>query len=154
MGSRHSFRARIESASGGGAFVTVPFDVEKTFGKKRVPVNATIDGQPYRGALVRMGGPSHVLGVLKDIRTTIGKQPGDVVEVTVVEDTAPRTVDVPADLRSALVASKKARAVFAKLSYTHQREYARWIDEAKRTETRTARVARAIDMLCEGRKAP
>ncbi len=70
-----SFSAPIEQAHGGGAYVTVPFDVETVFGKKRVPVQATIDGQPYRGLLVRMGGPCHVLGVLKEIRERIGKQP-------------------------------------------------------------------------------
>jgi hypothetical protein len=47
MNEQFSFRAVIESREGGGAFVTVPFDVEKTFGKKRVKIKAVIDGEKY-----------------------------------------------------------------------------------------------------------
>lgn len=68
MATTHRFSAVIEDAGGGGAFVTIPFDVERAFGKKRVPVRATIDGVPYRGSLVRMGGECHILGILKSVR--------------------------------------------------------------------------------------
>jgi hypothetical protein len=60
--SQHTFRAAIEDAGGGGAFVSVPFDVEQAFGKKRVKVKATINGVPYRGSRMRMGGSCHILG--------------------------------------------------------------------------------------------
>ena len=89
------FQAVIEAAAGGGAFVSIRFDVEQTFGKKRVPVRATIDGEPYRGSLVRMGPRGHLLGVLKDIRQRIGKDIGDQVDITIEEDDAPRTVVMP-----------------------------------------------------------
>ncbi|MBN1922479.1 MAG: DUF1905 domain-containing protein [Anaerolineae bacterium] len=82
MSETYAFTACIEPAQGGGAYVAIPFDVEQVFGKKRVPVNATIDGIPYRGSLVRMGQPCHVLGILKSIREALGKQVGDTVEVT------------------------------------------------------------------------
>ena len=68
MSQKFTFRAIIEDPGGGGAFVRIPFDVEKAFGKKRVPVIASIEGQPYRGTLVRMGEPWHVLIILKEIR--------------------------------------------------------------------------------------
>ncbi len=68
-----------------GAYVEIPFDVNSEFGKGRVPVHATFDGEPYDGSLVRMGTPCHILGVRKDIRAKIGKQPGDTVFVTVKE---------------------------------------------------------------------
>src|SRR5262245_12117027 len=113
--SRHTFRAVIEAARGGGAFVTIPFDVEKAFGKKRVPVRATIDGEPYRGSLVRMGTESHVLGVLKEIRSKIGKEVGDKVDVAVEEDTTLRVLEVPSDLKRALSAAPDARRFFEKL---------------------------------------
>jgi hypothetical protein len=58
---KRSFRVPIQHASGGGAYVDIPFDVEEAFGKKRVPVRAWIDGEPCRGTLVRMGSESHVL---------------------------------------------------------------------------------------------
>ena len=67
------------------AYVEVPFDVEAIFGKKRVPVHATFDGEPYDGQLVRMGTPCHVIGIRKDIRAKIGKQPGDEIRVTLRE---------------------------------------------------------------------
>lgn len=67
------------------AYVDIPFDVRAEFGRGRVAVNATFNGCPYAGSLVRMGTPGHILGVRKDIRAQIGKQPGDVVHVTLQE---------------------------------------------------------------------
>jgi bifunctional DNA-binding transcriptional regulator/antitoxin component of YhaV-PrlF toxin-antitoxin module len=152
MSDKQNFRAVIEAGEGGGAFVTVPFDVEEVFGKKRVPVHATFDGEPYRGVLVRMGGESHVLGVVKEIRRKIGKSPGDAVEVTVWEDVEPRVLEVPADFLDALRANPQAHGFFEQLAYSHRREYVQWIDEAKRQATRAGRIARAIDRLDEGMK--
>lgn len=68
-----------------GAYIEIPFDVKEVFGKGRVPVYATFDGVPYNGSIVRMGTPYHILGILKDIRRQIGKQPGDIVHVTIEE---------------------------------------------------------------------
>ena len=68
-----------------GAYVEIPFDVQAAFGKARVKVLATFDGVPYNGSLVRMGTPGHIIGVRKDIRAKLGKQPGDTVHVTVQE---------------------------------------------------------------------
>ena len=62
-----------------------PFDVKAAFGRGRVAVHATFDGAPYDGQLVRMGTPCHILGVRKDIRRRIGKQPGDTVHVKLTE---------------------------------------------------------------------
>ncbi len=64
-----------------GAYVEIPFDVKAKFGVGRVPVHATFDGEPYDGQLVRMGTPCHIIGIRKDIRSKINKQPGDVVHV-------------------------------------------------------------------------
>jgi len=152
VGEKRAFSAPIESAGGGGAFVTVPFDVEHVFGKKRVAVNATIDGVPYRGSLVRMGGECHVLGVLKEIRASIGKQVGDIVEVVVEEDTAPRVVELPGDLADALRQQSVAARAFEALSFSHQREYVAWIVEAKQPATRERRIRKAIEMLSRGEK--
>jgi len=68
-----------------GAYVEIPFDVKAVFGKGRVKVHATFDGEPYNGSLVRMGTPCHIIGIRKDIRAKIGKQAGDTVHVTVEE---------------------------------------------------------------------
>ena len=68
-----------------GAYVEIPFDVKAEFGKGRVKVHAAFDGVDYDGSIVRMGTPGHILGVRKDIRTRIGKAPGDTVHVTLRE---------------------------------------------------------------------
>ncbi len=68
-----------------GAYVEFPFDVKEEFGKGRVKVNATFNGYEYEGSLVRMKTPCHIIGIRKDIREVIGKQPGDLIKVTIVE---------------------------------------------------------------------
>jgi len=68
-----------------GSYVEIPFDVKETFGKGRVPVHATFDHEPYDGILVRMKTPCHIIGIRKDIREKIGKQPGQMVHVTLTE---------------------------------------------------------------------
>lgn len=68
-----------------GAYVEFPYDVKNEFGKGRVKVHAVFDGVEYDGSLVRMGTPGHIIGLKKDIRAKIGKQPGDTVHVTIQE---------------------------------------------------------------------
>ena len=80
-----------EAGKPGGAYVIFPYDVRKEFGKGRVKVHATFDGEPYDGSIVNMGVKNddgsvcYIIGVRKDIRARIGKQPGDMVSVTVKE---------------------------------------------------------------------
>lgn len=68
-----------------GAYIEFPYDARIEFGKGRVKVHATFDGYPYDGSLVRMKTPGHIIGVRKDIRQSIQKQPGDTVHVTLTE---------------------------------------------------------------------
>jgi bifunctional DNA-binding transcriptional regulator/antitoxin component of YhaV-PrlF toxin-antitoxin module len=150
----YRFKARIEAAGGGGAYVLFPYDVEKEFGTRgRVPVKATFDGVPYAGSMVKYGNPLHMLPVPKDIREKLGKAPGDTVAVELHRDESERTVEIPEDLAE-LLKREKLRPVFDKLSYTHRREYCRWISEAKRAETRSTRLGKAIEMLRSGVKTP
>jgi hypothetical protein len=139
------FKAVIEAGRAGGAFVTVPFDAKAVFGSARPKVTATFDGHPYRGTIAPMGG-AYLLGVLKEIRTTIGKGIGDTVQVTLEADTAPREVAVPADAAKALQAAHLTTA-FDALSYTHQKEYVNAIEEAKKPETRQRRIEAMIEYL-------
>ena len=82
----HEFSAVIlKNPDMDAAYIEIPFDVKETFGKGRVPVHATFDGEPYDGQLVKMGTPCHVIGIRKDIRAKIGKQPGDAIHVTITE---------------------------------------------------------------------
>jgi len=152
MPQKHTFTTTIQNAGGGGAFVEVPFDVEKAFGSKKPKVKAMIEGVAYRGTLVRMGSECHMLLILKSIREQIGKTFGDEVTVTVEPDVEPRVVEIPADLKKAFSKDKTAKAFYDKLSFTHQREYVMWIEEAKKEETRQNRIARTIEMLKKGKK--
>ena len=150
---KQTFTGRIQNAGGGGAFVEIPFDVEEAFGSKRPKVKALIEGVPYRGTLVRMGSEHHMLLILKGIREQIGKTFGDEVRIIVEADTEPRTVEVPPDLMKEFRKNKDAKAIFDKLAYTHRKEYIRWIEEAKRPETRATRVVKTIEMLKKGQRS-
>lgn len=68
-----------------GAYIEIPFDVKQEFGKGRVAVHVTFDGEPYDGQAVRMKTPCHIVGIRKDIRARIGKEPGDLIHVTLRE---------------------------------------------------------------------
>jgi|SoiMethySBSTD1v2_1073268.scaffolds.fasta_scaffold154368_2 hypothetical protein len=152
MSKKQAFTAVIQNAGGGGAFVEVPFDVEQAFGSKKPKVKATIEGVPYRGTLVRMGTECHVLIILKGIREQIGKTFGDEVTISVEPDTEPRLIEIPPDLAKELKKDKEAKAFFDKLSYTHQKEYVTWINEAKKQETRQNRILKTLEMLKKGQR--
>ena len=85
----YEYDAVIQPAGNGGAFVTFPYDIRKEFGAGRVKVHATFDGEPYDGSIVNMGIKNkdgsicYIIGILKDIRAKIKKQPGDTVSVTI-----------------------------------------------------------------------
>jgi hypothetical protein len=152
MPNKHTFTAPIQNAGGGGAFVEIPFDVEKEFGSKRPRIKAMIEGVPYRGTLVRMGSECHMLLILKEIREKIGRGFGDEIKVTVEADSEPRVVEIPMDLLKELKKDREAKAFFEKLAFTHQKEYVKWIEEAKKAETRQNRVLKTIDMLKKGKR--
>ena len=150
---KQEFDAPLVFGDGGGAWVEVPEKIMAVYATKgRVPVKALIDGEPYRGSLVKMGGDCHRLGVLKALREKIGKGEGDKVHVILERDTEERTVDVPEDFGKALNQNKSAKAIFEKLAFTHKKEYVRWIEEAKKAETRASRIEKAIAMIADGQK--
>jgi hypothetical protein len=115
-------------------------------GAKRFPVVATVEGYMWRATVARMRG-EFLLGLSREVREGAGVDAGDTVELQLELDTKPREVDVPEALATALAKDANARAAYEKLSYTHRKEYARWIAEAKRDETRERRVAKAIEQL-------
>lgn len=130
-----------------GAGIKIPFDVQAAFGAKgRIKVCGTIDGYPYRGSLHPYGG-IHYMGVRKEIRDAIGKDHGDIVSVVMEVDDIPRIVAVPDDLMSALGTDKKALAAFEKMSYSHKSEYVKWIEDAKKPETRKRRIEKTLEKI-------
>ena len=154
MQPEHEFEAVLEAGDGdGGVFVVVPFSVPEVYGTRgRVPVQVTFDGYPYQGSITPLGDGHHALHVLKQIRKAVDKTIGDTVRVTISRDMAERKMEAPADLADRLATNPAAAAYFAKLAYTHQREYVRWLEGAKKPETRTLRVAETVEMLAQGRK--
>jgi hypothetical protein len=121
-------------------------------GAKRFPVVATVNGHTWRTSVARMGG-EFLVGLNREVRTAAGAEAGDEVDVTLELDTAPREVELPEDLAAALASDPAAKAAFEGMSFTHRKEYARWITEAKREETRSRRVEQALERLREGRPA-
>jgi len=117
-------------------------------GAKRFPVQATVNGYTWRTTVMRMGG-EFMVGLNKAVREAAGAQAGDLVEVAIDLDTAPREVDVPEPLANALAKDPAAKAAFDALSFTNRKEYARAVAEAKRPETRDRRVAQTIEKLRE-----
>ena len=143
-----SFRAPLKpSGRDGGHLVEVPPKVIETLGgKARIPVTAAFNGVPYRGSIVRMVGTA-VLGVQKAIMAEAGVSVGDTLRIEIANDDAPREVELPDELAQALRGNRTARAAFEGLSYSHRREYAQHVAEAKRPETRVRRAERAIEQL-------
>jgi uncharacterized protein YdeI (YjbR/CyaY-like superfamily) len=113
-------------------------------------VVATVNGYTWRTSVARMGG-EFLLGLSREVRDGAGVQAGDEAEVTIELDEAPREVEVPADLAAALAADPQAAASFEQMAFTHRKEYARWVAEAKRDETRQRRVAQAVEMIKAGK---
>jgi len=108
-------------------------------GAKRFPVVATVNGHTWRTTVTRMRG-EFLLGLNRAVREEAGVEAGDTVEV-----------ELPEAFAKALADDSVARAAFESLAYTHRKEYARWIDDAKRDETRKRRVAEALEMLRKGK---
>ena len=135
--------------------IDFPYDVKSLFGTRgNVKVKVTYDDVPHRGLLTNMGGACHFLGINKELRAKIGKGPGEKVRVRLERDTEERIVEVPDDLAALFTAHPEARARYEKLSYTHRKEYVRWIEEAKKTETRLNRLNKTVEMLLTGKKNP
>jgi hypothetical protein len=142
------FEAVIEPGRGGGAFVVLPPSVWEALGATaRMRVRGTLAGVPYRSSVMPMGGGQYALGVHKATRESAGVSVGDTVAVEAERDDEPRDVEVPPELAAALAADPVAQSAFDALAPTHRNEYARWVGEAKRDETRARRAAQAVERL-------
>ena len=151
---KYKFKAKIQAGDGGGAYILFPYDVEKEFGTKgKIPVIALFEGIEYRGSLMKYGLPQHFLGVQKAIREQIARSIGDIVNVELWKDEEERVVEIPVEFAK-LLKQEKLLPFFERLSFTHRKEYCRWITEAKKEETRLARIAKAVAMLKRGVKTP
>jgi hypothetical protein len=151
---KYAFTAKIVAGDGGGAGVLFPYDTEKEFATKgKVPIKATFNGVPYTGSLIKYGFLQHTLHLPKAIREQLGKVPGDIIDVVLWKDEEERILEVPAPFEK-LMKKEGLLPFFETLSYTHRKEYCRWISEAKKEETRSKRLEKAIEMLKQKVKTP
>jgi hypothetical protein len=129
----------------------VPEEVVTALGAgKRPPVMVTINGYTYRNTVAVMGG-TFMVGVSAENRAGAGVKGGDVVDIDLELDTAPREVAVPADFAAALDAEPAARATFDKLSNSNKGWHTYQLDQAKSAETRQRRIAKSIAALRDGK---
>ncbi|BFO65739.1 YdeI/OmpD-associated family protein [Chryseobacterium sp. KCF3-3] len=136
------------------AFVEFPFSTEELFHTKgQVKIKALFDDKiEYRGSLVKMKSDCHILGLTQEVRKLLDKTFGDEVSVVLTEDKEERVVEIADDIASVFNKNPEAKTLFDKMSYTHKKEYIRWIEEAKKPETRENRKAKMILMILDGKK--
>ena len=147
------FQAILERPEGVGTwtYLAIPFDAHTKYGSRgQVKVKGTIDGEPFRSTLLPRGDGSHYLVVPRPLRDKIGASAGAKVTVVLEMDQVAREVKVPRDLLAALRKVKGAKAAFVRLPPSHRKEYVVWIESAKKVETRQRRIAKAVQMVCEG----
>jgi hypothetical protein len=139
------FKARLETQDE-GFFIRVPFDVKAAFGRARPPIVVRIGEYSYRSTVSVYGG-KYFVPLRRSHREAAGVAAGDLLDVTLTLDEAPRVVEPPPELAAAVARSKKVRAAWEALSYSHQREHADYIVQAKRPDTRARRVQKTLAML-------
>ena len=141
------FKTVIEAATGGGAAAKVPADVEAALGgRKQMRVTGTLNGQPIRTSTMPYRGAFYV-GLHKAARETAGVAIGDEVELELTRDDSPRVLEIPPELEAAFGAEPALRERFDALSFSRRRDLAAPIAEAKKPETRAARLAKALSGL-------
>lgn len=146
------FRTTVELGGKTATGLPIPDDVVTALGAGNRPkVWVGVGGHRYRSTVARMGG-RFLVPLAAEHRAAAGVAAGDEVEVDLELDDAVREVEVPAELSAALAAEPEARAFFDGLSFTHRKEWVRWIEDAKRPATREARVAKTVEGLRAGRR--
>ena len=140
------FTVQLERVGKTATMFKVPFDLKEAFGRARPPVRITIRGHTWRTTPGVYGGIGHVV-VNRSVKAATGVDAPERVSVVMELDTKPRRVSVPKDLAAALTADPAAKAEFARMSYSHRREYVEWVTEAKRPETRTRRIAATVERV-------
>ncbi len=146
------FTAELELHGKTATGISVPPEVVESLNAgKRVPIVVTINKYSYRTTVGPYGG-AFMIPVSAENRAGAGVEAGQQLRISIAVDNAPREVDVPADLAKALAKSKAAKAFFDSLSFSNQRGYVSWVEDAKKEETRNARVIKCVESLEAGRK--
>ena len=144
------FRTTVVQSGKTATGLQVPDEVVAALGGgKRPPVTVTVGGYGYRTTVAPMGG-AFWIPLAAEHREAAGVQAGQEVDVRVELDTAPRETPLPEDLAAAL--DEDARAFFDGLAPSHRKEWVRWVEEARKPETRAARIEKTAEALKAGRK--
>jgi hypothetical protein len=145
------FHTTIQQSGKTATGIRIPDEVMAALGAgKRPAVRVTIGGHTYRSTVASIGGEPMV-GVSAENRASAGVAAGDLVDVEIELDTAPREVSVPPDLARALARDAAAQRTFDSLSYSNQNWHVQSIEGAKTDETRQRRIAKSVDALRDGR---
>lgn len=143
-------RAVLEPRGPAGAIVLTDEQVATLGGGKTPPVRVTVGGVTVPARVGRMAG-ENLLGLSKKLRTELAVEIGQRIDVVIEPDSQPQTVELPQALADAFAAAPAAKGAFDALAPSHQKEFARWVGEAKRERTMLARVEQTLQMLREGR---
>lgn len=144
------FRTTVELGGRTATGLPVPAEVVESLGAgKRPPVVVTVGGYSYRTTVALVAGAFWV-PLAAEHREAADVQAGEEVDVHVSLDTAPREVPVPDDLAAAF--DEPVRSAFDALAHCHRKEWVRWVDQARKPETRAARIERTVESLRAGRK--
>lgn len=147
-----TFGTTIELGGKTATGLPVPEEVVHALGPGRRPaVIVSIGSHTYRSTIASMGG-RWLIPLSAENRAAAGVAAGDHVDVHIEADTATREVNVPLDLATALEHDQIARDFFDSLAYSHRKEWARWIDDAKKPETRANRLQVTINALREHKR--
>lgn len=148
--ARITFTGILEPARQGGAVVNLPPQVVDALGGTRVRVTGSFAGLDFNSSTMPTGGGGAVLGVHKATWQEARVDFGEAVEIVLERDDRERPVEIPPPLKRALEGDPEARQAFERLAPTHQREYARWVAEAKRDETVQRRLESTLARLHGG----
>jgi bacteriocin resistance YdeI/OmpD-like protein/uncharacterized protein DUF1905 len=149
-----TFETVVQVDDKGRCAIELPFDPKAEFGRARAPVIVRIDDHdPFPTTVMIYGGVPYVGLRIAQVEQ-FGLSDGQRVRVGVDLDRSERVVDPPVEIAAAMDNDPALKAAWQRLSYSHQREYARWVNEAKRDTTRRDRATRAVVMLREGIRTP
>ena len=147
------FRPEATAAAGSWNFLTLPRSASaKLPSRGMTTVEGTINGSPFRATLEPDGVGSHWLKVDAKMREAVGAEAGEIVTMEIAPAEVELEPKLPADLRKALAAAPKARALWSDITLIARRDWIHWIVSAKQPETRARRVANACSMLASGKR--
>ena len=148
MALQHKFKTKLIGHAGmNGGAIKPPLNVVEFFQRKgRVPVKGTINGFPFRSSLMNMG-EGHQMVVNAQLRAGAKCKAGDTVDLVMELDEDERKVGVPSLMKTVIASEPKTKEAWSKLSFTHQKEWVRAVEDAKKPETREKRIAAMMEAL-------